>query len=118
MPARTQKKNAAKKADRPAPKQLTLKGKTFTLNMTPGTEYRLAQAGYCFPGSFTEPATAVLAMFELIRICSGVELTGEQIADSIESTEPYFEAFDQLLATLEANALEQQSTKGSAAGNG
>lgn len=113
MPSRPKKKAAPALTN-----SLTFRGKKVSLDMKPGTEYRLAQAGYTFPGSFVEPDTALLASVELLRICSGTDMTGEQIADSLKDFQPLTHAIIAMMDEMEQAAKNEQSTKGSEAGNG
>ena len=90
---------------------LKFEGKDVTLDLKPGTQYRLAKAGYSFPDSFSRADTAMLAATELLRICSKTELTSEEIADSLDSYEPLTNAVLALIDEEEAKLAPEKGTE-------
>ena len=89
---------------------LKFEEKDVTLNLKPGTLYRLAQAGYSFPESFGKPETALLAATELLRICSKTELTSEEVADKLESYDDLTLAVTSLFDEEEEKLGAQEGT--------
>ena len=96
---------------------LTFQNQEVDLKLTPTVQYRLAQAGYSFPGSFASNDTIILASVELLRICSNTKLSGNRIAaefDKIGSFEPLIETVTELFEEEEAKLKPE---KGDPEGN-
>ena len=89
---------------------LKFQGKYVTLDLKPGTLYRLAQAGYSFPESFGKPETSLLAATELLRICSKNDLTGAEIADQLDSYAPLVKAVTALFDQEEEKLSPEKGT--------
>lgn len=96
---------------------LKFEGKEVTLNLKPGTLYRLAKAGYSFPESFGQIDTALLAATELLRICSKTDLSTEEVADSLEDYEALTAAVTSLF-DAEEERIKSKESEEDGEGNG
>ena len=97
--------------------EITFENNPVTLDLKPGTLYRLAKAGYAFPDSFGNSDTALLAAIELLRICSKTALTSEQVADKLEDIGPLTVAVANLFDE-EEERMKSLPQEGTPEGNG
>lgn len=88
-------------------------GRQVSLDLKPGTLYRLAQSGFSLVDDLQDPRRQVLVAIEILRICSKTKLTSEKVADKLESYEPLVVALQELLAEEDSN----QPKKGTPTGN-
>lgn len=83
---------------------MNYKNTPVALNLTPGTQYKLALAGFSFYQSMGDPVQQILCGVELIRICSGTTDSADEVAENLESLEGLQTA---LIALIDQTANEK-----------